>query len=393
MDKSVSLISDIEELRRLTTAIVRPRFMPVQEHVSKSAMLLQFILRLKFEVRGWCSLEECIEVADNCSISREDLLAENGILHYLHNSFGTILHYRGLKIGQRVIINTNIIMAPINELIFGTKKAGDPETVHKIRTTGEIPQYLMDEVCSSENVKQSDDQIPTSEILELLASRYILYENVRSANEETTYFLPSLLFPDHNVIKESSDPTLLSALFYSPLILWPSNGLSPHDLFPAIVVNLCQKKSWTLDDHSRFRNRIQFYLQFKKVRMLHMELRTLSTHLEFRILPATESINPHLIPVVRQELWDTILEVSSLYSNTKGVKWQYGFYCPYSLVPGGHPHPALCQTVEEPQYMICSLPSCHEGPITLKDRCWFMVRLELSVCMCVTSQSSIAVLS
>ena len=369
--------SDIMELRRLITTIVRKRFTPVQ--VPTSALLLHLILRLRFEARGWCSLEECVEVAKSCGISREDLLQENGILQYLHDRFGTILHYRGLKIGQRVIINTNIIMAPTTELFvyaFGTKEA-EPNTAERIRTTGEIPQRLMNKVCLSEDIKQSDDKIPTSEIVELLASRYILYENVRSANDETTYFLPSLLLPDHKVAKESSDPYLLFALFYSPILLWPSTGFAPLGMFPATVVKLSQNESWKLDERSRFRNRIRFYVQYSKEKLLHVELRTLSTHLEFRIV-STAPVNPRLIPVVRQELWDAITKVSSFYQHTQEVKWRYGFYCPHSIVSGGRPHPALCQTTDEPQDVVCSLPDCHEGPIALEDRhkCWFTVSIQ-----------------
>ena len=368
---------DIMELRRLITTIVRKRFTPVQ--VPTSALLLHLILRLRFEARGWCSLEECVEVAKSCGISREDLLQENGILQYLHDRFGTILHYRGLKIGQRVIINTNIIMAPTTELFvyaFGTKEA-EPKTAERIRTTGEIPQRLMNKVCSSENIKQSDDKIPTSEIVELLASRYILYENVISANDETTYFLPSLLLPDHKVAKGSSDPGLLSALFYSPILLWPSTGFAPLGMFPATVIKLSQNESWKLDERSRFRNRIRFYVQYSKEKLLHVELRTLSTHLEFRIV-STAPVNPRLIPLVRQELWNAITEVSSFYQHTQEVKWRYGFYCPHSIVSGGRPHPALCQTTDEPQDVVCSLPDCHEGPIALEDRhkCWFTVSIQ-----------------
>ena len=368
--------SDIEELRRLITTIVRQRFTPVQ--VPTSTLLLHLILRLRFEVRGWCTVQECVEVANTCGISKKDLLAENGILQYLHDRFGTILHYRGLKIGQRVIINTNIIMAPTTELFvyaFGARET-EPKTADRIRTTGEIPQRLMSKICSSENVKQSDNKIPTSEIVELLASRYILYENVRSPNKETTYFLPSLLFPDHKVAMESSDPALLSALFYSPILLWPSTGFTPLGMFPATVIKLSQKKSWSLDECNRFRNRIRFYVQYIKEKLLHVELRTLSTHLEFRILPAaTKPVNPRLIPVVRQELWDAVIEVSSFYPHTKGVKWQHGFYCPHSVNSGGRPHPALCQTMEEPQDVVCSLPDCRGGPVALEDRhkCWFTV--------------------
>ena len=80
---------------------------------------------------------------------------------------------------------------------------------------------------------------PTSEIVELLASRYILYKN---ASEETTYFLPSLLFPDHNVAKESNDPTVLSGPFYSPILLCPSTEFCPLGSFSSHCCQLIQKR-------------------------------------------------------------------------------------------------------------------------------------------------------
>ena len=90
--------TDTEGLRELITTTVRKRFKP--EPVSTATLQLHFILHMKFDpAPGWCSLEECIEIAERCGISREDLLKEGGILQYLHDRFGTILHYRGLKIG------------------------------------------------------------------------------------------------------------------------------------------------------------------------------------------------------------------------------------------------------------------------------------------------------
>ena len=369
--------SDIEKLRQLITNTVHQRFAP--EQVPTSTLLLHLILRQKFEVRGWCSLEECVEVAKSCHISREDLLGENGILQFLHDRFGTILYYRGLKIGQRAIINPNIILAPTTELFvyaFGAKKS-EPNTAATIRNTGVIPQSLMHKVCSSKSIKEADDEkIPTNEIVELLASRHILYEDARSANEETTYFLPSLLFPDHNVAKESSDPTVLSGLFYSPILLCPSTEFCPLGLFPATVVNLSKRKLWELDKCNRFRNRLRFYVQYNKEKLLHVELRTLSTHLEFRIL-STKPVNPRLILQLRRELWDAVTKVSLIYPHTKSVKWFYGFYCPHAVDSGDHPHLALCQKTEEPQDVVCSLPDCHGGPVALEDRhkCWFMVSM------------------
>ena len=382
--------SDIEGLRQLISTIVHQRFTPMA--VPTSALLLHLVLRLRYEARGWCSLEECVEVANSCGISRDDLLQENGILQYLHDMFGTILHYRGLKIGQRIIINTNIIMAPTTELFvyaFGVKEA-EPKTAKKIRTTGEIPQRLMNKVCSAENIQEADDKIPISEIVELLASRYILYENAKSANEETTYFLPCLLFPDHNVAKESSDPDLLSILLYYPILLLPSTGFVPLGQFPASVVNLSQKESWILDELNRYRNRIRFYIRYSKGKLLHVEFRTLSTHLEFRIVSTEPVLNPCLIPKCRQELWNAITEVSLFYPHTREVKWRYGFYCPHAVVSGGRPHPTPCLTMDEPQDVVCSLPDCHGGAVALEDRhkCWFTVSDYLVMILVVLHCSS-----
>ena len=365
--------SDIEELRQLITDTVHQRFAPVQ--VPTSTLLLHLILRQKFEVRGWCSLEECVEVAKSCHISREDLLGQNGILQFLHDRFGTILYYRGLKIGQRVITNPNIILFPTTELFayaFGAKTS-KPNIAERIRTTGEIPQSLMHKVCSSKSIKEADhEKIPTSEIVELLASRNILYKNA------TTYFLPSLLFPDHNVAKESNDPAILSRLFYSPILLCPSTEFCPLGLFPATVVNLSKREFWRLDECNRFCNRIRFYVQYNKEKLLHVELRTLSTHLEFRIL-STKPVNPRLIIQLRQELWDAVTKVSLFYPHTENVKWTYGFYCPHAVDSGDHPHLALCQETEEPQDVVCFLPDCNGGPcvVPLEDRhkCWFMVSM------------------
>ena len=392
--------SDIEKLRQLITTIVHRRFTPVP--VPTSTLLLHLILRQKFELRGWCSIEECVDVANICGISREDLLGEKGILQFLHDRFGTILYYRGLKIGQRVIINPNIILGPTTELFvyaFGAKES-EPNTADTIRKTGEIPQSLMDKVCSSKSIKEADNEkIPTSEIVELLASRHILHKDARSADKETTYFLPSLLFPDHNVAKESSDPTVLSHLFYSPLLFCPSTDFLPLGLFPAIVVKLSQNPIWSLDECERFRNRIRFYVQYLDENLLHVELRALSTHLEFRIVQSDPPvmINSRLIPLVRQELWDAVTGVSLSYypHHTKKIEWIYAFYCPSAVSLGGHPHPAKCKTIERPLDVVCSLTDCHGHKVTLKDRhkCWFKVSIIIAFIALHTQYTSSIVVS
>ena len=52
--------------------------------------LLHLFLRMKYEKRGWCKLEDCKEVAKSCGISGDDLFEA---LKYLHDRFGTVLYY------------------------------------------------------------------------------------------------------------------------------------------------------------------------------------------------------------------------------------------------------------------------------------------------------------
>ena len=329
---------------------------------------------MKFgHTRGWCTLDECIEIAKNCGISKEDLLHENGILQYLHDNFGTVLYYRKLtKLCLRVIVDTNVIMGPPSRLFliaFGALKT-EPRTAEHIRATGEISHYLMTKVCShSLDDTASDGDIPTDEIVELLKARYIIFEDVRSYSNDPVYFMPALLYPDHNVAKESSNPDLLASLPFPPVVFLPSSGDVPLGQFPATAVNL--SKHWKPDEKNRKRNRIRFYAKCKHERLLHVELRNLSTHFEFRVLPQS-SIDTSLMVESLQMLWKVFAELSPLYSHTRNITWSVGFYCPHSLQSGRQPHTATCNSRDNPQQMICSLDG---GLIPLNDKhkSWFMV--------------------
>ena len=366
--------SEIDELRQLISTIVYSRFDPVP--VPTSALLLHLILRMKFgNTRGWCTLEECVQIASNCGISRDDLLREDGILQYLHDKFGTVLYYRKLtKLRLRVIVNTNVIMGPPSRLFlmaFGALKT-EQQTAEHIRATGEISHHLMIKVCSPDDDDASDDDIPTDEIVELLKARYILFENAQSSSNEPVYFMPALLYPDHNVAKESSNPDHLVSLSFPPVVFLPSSGDVPLGQFPATAVNL--SKHWKPDEKNRYRNRIRFYAKFKDSRLLHVELRTLSTHLEFRVLSKPSTDTSLMVESIRK-LSKVFAEVSSLYSHTQNITWEVGFYCPHSLQSGQQPHTATCISIDDPQEMICSQKDCEGGLIPLNDkhRSWFTV--------------------
>ena len=366
--------SDIEGLRELITRIVHERFTP--QLVPTGALLLHLILRMRFNPSpGWCSLEECVVIAEHCGISRVDLLGEKGVLQYLHDKYGTILYYGRLKkLGKRVIVNFNLIMKPPAELFvsaFGAVR-GEPETAKHMRLTGEVSHRLMNKVCS-----ESTDEagIPTDEIVELLESCYILYKNARSASEEEVYFLPCLLYPDHNVTIESGVPKFL----YSPLLLIPATGFVPLGQFQASIVRFSQSDSWRLDELDRFRNRIRFFFHDDREEgLIQVEIRCLVSHVEVHIL-TDAVINPCLILECRRQLWTMFCEVGSLYPHTRDVHWDFGFYCPHAVQSGRRPHPAHCCSKNKPQHVICSIRDCRGGPVGLenKHKCWF------TVCACV----------
>ena len=386
-DSSADSNTDIKDLRERITTIVHDRFEP--EPVPTATLLLYLKLRTTFDpTPGWCSLKECLKIAASFGISEEDLTKEGGILQYLHDRFGTILYYRGLKIGQRVIVNPNLVMRPPAELFmtaFGAKTS-EHTTAERIRHTGEIPHRLMEKVCSSNKGQSTANEIPTDEIVQLLKSRYILYENAQLDSEKHFYFLPCLLYPDHKVDEQSRDHSHLNSLTYPPILLIPETGYVPLGPFPATVVKLSQSSHWRLAEteisiqnaeRSRFRNRIRFYFQLPQEKMLDVELRALSIHLELRIRhdASSKPVNPRLIPECLRELRISFEEVLFSFPHTQDWKWDFGFYCPHAIQSGRCPHPARCNTKDKPQDVICSQRNCKNGPVDLEDKhkCWFTV--------------------
>ena len=388
--------SDIVRLRELITNTVHSkRFKP--EPVPTSTLLLHLILRKKFSpTPGWCSLKKCVEIAEHCGISEEDLTKKGGILQYLHDSFGTILYYQDkktkLKISQRVIVNPNVIMRPPVELVvtaFGAE-GNEQAQAKRVRFTGEIHHSLMERACDKDRSSVDKNLIPTDEIVELLESRYILHENALSANKEKVYFLPCLLSSDNNVIRQSRDHSHLNRLTYAPLLLIPNKGHIPPGLFSATIVKLSQH--WKLVEteiptqevdakQTRFRNRIRFFFEGE----LDVELRALPTHLEFRILhdDPSEHINPRLILKCRSKLEKYFKKVLSSFPHTKNWNWDFGFYCPHALrsdnIP---PHLARCSVKEKPEKVICSQQDCKNRLVKLdeKHKCWFTVSLNTPTC-------------
>ena len=367
---------DIEELRKVILTIIETRFQP--EHIPTAWLMLHLLLRAKYEREpGWCTVEECGEVGMACGIESKELLKEDGILHYIHKHYGTLLYYPKVPgLCDKVICDPNIILHLFTQtfLFSFACNPGHIETAKSIRATGEIPHDLMETICAT----QSADPIPTSEIVALLKDRYILYESVHSAAGTRSYFMPCLLQPDSSVVNEASDPTTLSSLNPAPLLLVPrSTGYVPLGLFPALVVKMSD--TWDLNVRERFRNRIQFKVRQEGKPARRVEFRQHPSYLELRLLhkEAQQAMDFSVLTTFRQQLWEALREVSSEYPHMRDIIWWFGFYCPGGLQPGGQPHSAVCLRKDlVPVDMECfHEPCCEEEDFLLDDKhkSWFKV--------------------
>ena len=197
--------------------------------------------------------------------------------------------------------------------------------------------------------------------------------------------MPCLLQPEPSVVNEASNPATLSCLSPAPLQFVPrSTGYVPLGLFPALAVKMSH--TWCLKPGKRFRNRIQFRVKQEGKPTRKVEFRQHPSYLELRLLhtssiQASRAMDLSILTSSRQQLWEALHQVSSKYPHMKDVVWQFGFYCPGGLQPGGQPHSAVCHTKDEmmevaPVDMEClHEPCCEEEDFCLEDKhkSWFEV--------------------
>ena len=367
---------DIDNLREVILDTVEKRF--YYKDIPTSWLLLDIFLRNKYEISpGWCTLDECIAIARDCGITKEELLGnakkgQPGILHIIHKHYGTLLYFSKIPgLCLKVLCNPNIILHPITKLLI-VRFACNPGMIQmakKIQDTGEVPQVLMEEVCAG----NSSDSIPIKEIIDLLIDRFILYKNTFSSDGNATYFIPCLLKPDVNLTKDVAE------LFPSPIILIPlSTGIVPPGVCSAMVVKLSSylDNDWSLDEKVRFRNRIRFIVQFKG-KLWKVEVLQHLRFLELRFLsPTTTSFSnvPDFLVKCRTDFLNALFSVS----DTTKLNWRWGFYCPGSPQS---PHPAIYRvsiplTCMPRQIQCFNDPCCQSNDIfdlEEKHTIWFQV--------------------
>ena len=361
---------EIAKLRASIAQAIEQAFDPVS--LPTSWLLFHLVLRREYEANpGYCTVEQCIEVAKSCHIPPRVV---KDILKFMHKKFGTILYYHKVKsFVNLVICDPNIIFKRITQLValsFGANP-DRPQTSKEIRELGEIDPLLMEE-----EKKKESSPISMSHIVDLLTYHNIISE-IKKFDGSHVYFMPCLLLPDPLVGKDRKQALL--DLDPAPLLILFSTGYIPLGLFSSLVVYLSKLDSWVIDPvECRYRNKVHFEVDGST----DLVLISHATCLELRATAPEASLAaskcPYVVKVIKRA-------VEAFKSHHKFMKFgnSLGFYCLSDLkVESGTPHHADCWETARPEagwnqmtpafMRCCSKCVVRRSKLLEKHQVWFM---------------------
>ena len=322
---------EISTLREILTEIIKKKF--PSESLPTSWGLFHLMLRHKYEKKGFCSLEESIELGITCGLMKKEEVIK--ALHFLHSRFGTVLYYDDVKsLKSMVICDPNLLFRPITRIVaeaFGANPHNH-EISRNIRVTGEISYDFFEEVCNKEDEEDGSLQrIPTSAIIDLLKYHNIVTE---IGNGDKRLFMSCLLRPcppEESAEASRTDQTSL-------LFTFRPHGYQPISLFHVLTSKLLKSKKFKLDK-IRHRNKISF-----RFGNIHVELLSKTAFLEVRV----NTLNPkkcvRLQELLQQELDAIIDEIPHM----KDTKVEPAFFCPTSIHGSSEiPHIAMVKENDE----------------------------------------------
>ena len=360
IDNITASKEELEEIKEFLFNVFKDKkFKPITLPVTWAAFHL--ILRHKYEKSiGVCTLEECEDLAVSCGINRLDVPE---VLKYLHNKLGTILYYEDvISLNKLVICDPNVLFHALSHLVTVSFAGSGPyhSTAEEVRKTGNISKGLLDEAKSLSN-KAS---LLTVQHLINLLTRYKL---IRKINEQT-YFMPSLLLPD-NELMSSFSADLLSGHSPPPLLITFKGGFIPVGVFSALVVQLLTH--WEANSKSLYRNHVDFDAGSHIV-----ELRSFFTFIEIRI-NASGYTSSSIYYQTRTIVMECLRVVLQTHHHTRIKELFETFYCPGS---SSFQHPHTCIRNSKGYLKCNNTPKkCkeYEAPFPLSDiqRFWFEVNV------------------
>ena len=258
--------------------------------------------------------EECIQIAEKCSISEEDLRA---CLWFLHHKTGTIRYYHRIEeLKNTIIIQPSVIFETVSELITNTfaRENVDRPEIKAFETLG---LFKRDTLKSIFKKHQDKLQISCDAFLALLK-----YLNILGPvhDPDYDYFLPCALVhaPD------DPDPTEIHS---DPLLVLFNGGFVPKGIFSALLAYLVHELEWRIayrrGSPLLFRNQASFYTNSKDDNC-PVTLKATNECIEVR----NEAVCTADCYNICQNLEKGIINVcESLRYDESFCAQKYGFYC------------------------------------------------------------------
>ena len=290
--------------------------------------------------------EECIDIAKQCNVSRNDLPK---CLWFLHHKTGTIRYYHGIKVLEDyIIVKPDVIFKAVSKLITNTftrEEALNPE-VMAFRRLGLFKRGTIEQIFTN---YQSELQIDCGLFLALLEHLNILGP-VHDPDPEFSdydYFLPCALV--HAPEPLSSEDQL------DPLLVLFEGGFVPKGVFSALLVYLLRNKEWVIQRDNRkprlYRNQVYFYTDSSGIDCpvsLKATAECFAVHVESK---QASSSSWHKISQILEIGIPNVCK--HLRYDDSFCTHQFGFYCDHPDCAGKGKHIAKVDSTKK--NMTCSL--------------------------------------
>ena len=348
---------------------------PVATELRKVIQKLAPRLRMRFPLL-WYFLEmelrrlgekiitksECWEIAKKLGFESKEAL-EVALL-YLHEA-NLFLYYPDV-LSSTVFVDPQAVLTNITHLYERHIKLEDaPES----EVLGEDDLRYRDQALFTASALISLDTdyskaaFPNEDLIVLLQSRLIVSEMPFFINDETAYFMPSLL-----PALEEGDIIQPETTAASPLIISFQEGWAPTGLFCALVVSLLSCKSklpWKIFElvSGNMSKLYKNYLEFS-IGCNPGSITLVNTMKQFELHPSSE-LPSGLLPPIWQTIDHNLKEACSKYSYK--VSHRFAFECNCRILPF---HTALISL--ENSTVQCSQDPDKVEPLSSKQKLWVL---------------------
>ena len=348
---------------------------PVATELRKVIQKLAPRLRMRFPLL-WYFLEmelrrlgekiitksECWEIAKKLGFDSKEAL--EAALLYLHEA-NLFLYYPDV-LSNTIFVNPQAVLGNVTQLYERHIKLEDaPES----DVVGEDDLRYRDQALFTASALISLDTdyskaaFPNEDLIVLLQSRLIVSEMPFFINDETAYFMPSLL-----PALEEGDIIQPKTTAASPLIISFQEGWAPTGLFCALVVSLLSRKSqllWKISElvsgniSKLYKNCLKFSIGY-----IAGSITLVNTMKQFELHPSSE-LPSDLLPPIWQTIDQNLKEACSKYSYK--VSHCFAFECNCGLLPS---HTALISL--EKSTVQCSQDPDKVEPLSSKQKLWVL---------------------